>query len=176
MCYTYIMATRGKQPTPVDLAYIAGFIDGEGTIGIYGKYMQRPDWNPQYAERILVVQISQEPLNFIKQFFPKGSLSAKKVYDPTHKQTYVLKYTHTQAYALAKAILPYLQVKRLQAEALVEYRENIVLVDRTQYSRTKRLLPEEAERRNKIYLRLRDLNRVGVQPQRLNQETPQKVK
>ena len=161
------MTTRGKQPSPTDLAYIAGFVDGEGTIGIYRKYDLRKEWAPGYAERIIIVQVDTTPLKFIQQFFPKSSFSAKKQYFDNHQQSYCLKFTHIQAYNLAKAILPYLQVKRAQAQVLVEFRENIVHPDKKV---SKRLSVEELARRERLYQQIKNLN--GVQPQRLNRETP----
>jgi hypothetical protein len=161
------MTTRGKQPTPTDLAYIAGFVDGEGTIGIYRKYDLRKEWAPGYAERIIIVQVDQTPLKFIQEFFPKSSLSAKKQYFDNHQQSYCLKYSHTQAYTLVKAILPYLKVKRAQAQVLVEFREDIVHPDKKV---SKKLPLEELNRREKLYQQMKELN--GVQPQRLNRETP----
>jgi hypothetical protein len=161
------MTTRGKQPSPTDLAYIAGFVDGEGTIGIYRKYDLRADWAPGYAERIIIVQVDRRPLDFIKQFFPRGSLSKKKKYHEHYRQAYALKYSHTQAYELAKALLPYLQVKRAQAEALIEFRGQMKYVDR---KTSRRLDPAELKRREQYFIKLKELN--GVQPQRLNPETP----
>lgn len=165
------MTTRGKQPSSTDLAYIAGFVDGEGTIGIYRKYDLRKEWAPGYAERIIIVQVNQAPLNFIRQFFPKCSLSAKKQYFDNHQQSYCLKFTHIQAYNLAKAIEPYLKVKQNQARTLIEFRENIVHPDKKV---SRRLLPEELERRERLYQQMKTFN--GVQPQRLNRKTPVRVK
>src|SRR5258708_4861799 len=162
------MTTRGKQLSSTDLAYIAGFVDGEGTIGIYRKYDLRKEWAPGYAERIIIVQVDQTPLKFIQQFFPKSSLSAKKQYFDNHQQSWNLKYSHTQAYNLAKAILPYLKVKRAQAQTLVGFRENIVHPDKRV---SKRLSLEELQRRERLFQQMKELN--GVQPQRLNRKTPQ---
>lgn len=175
LMYSQPKTTRGKQFKATDLAYIAGFIDGEGTIGIYSNYA-KDTVNPFYAERIMIVQVDPTPLLFIKNLFPNGGISKKNRPNPKHKTCYVLKYSHTKAYELVKAIYPYLQVKKERAAVLIEFRENIQLVDRTQpFFGGKRTTPEELKRREGLYQKLRDLNiehgRPNVQPQRLNRKT-----
>lgn len=169
------MTTRGKQLTPTDAAYIAGFIDGEGTVSVYRKRygkVTRPNWNPFFQERVLIVQVNREPLDYILQFFPKGSIRLKKRYDAKHKPCYVLTYTAIQAYNLIKAIHPYLIVKKTVAELLLEYRDNIVKADLHQKTfGGKYTPPEEIERRERIYQACRVANGFNGQPQRLSGKT-----
>jgi hypothetical protein len=174
--YNNDKATRDKLPTDTDLAYIAAFVDGEGSINIYRKYGThlKKTWNTNYQERVSITQTDMRPLLFIRQFFPGGSITLKKRYDPSNKPCWTLKYTTLKAYKLLKAIRPYMQVKDKEADLAIRYREEIVLIDRTQYSKTKWLPEEEIERREAIYAEMKQLNITrgrGLQSQRLSEKT-----
>lgn len=74
------MATRGKQLKNTDLAYIAGFIDGEGTIGVYKVLKEnaahKKEWKPSYKLRLFITQTSLVPLEYIRNFYASHGLSA----------------------------------------------------------------------------------------------------
>lgn len=164
------MAIRGKQPTKLDLAYIAGFIDGEGSIGLY-KRTPRGDHNPEYIVQITIVQVEKEVLEYIKSFFG-GCLSKKKIYSDKHRQSYQLKFTHNKAVEFAEQIEPYLIIKREQAKLIKEFRENKILINRKQPKfGGKWLSKKEVLKRAKYYEKSKKMNIRGVQPQRLTEMT-----
>ena len=55
--------TRGK---PIELAYIAGFVDGEGCIGIYKRnYSNKPNWAPRYYTQVFIVNTDKNILKWV---------------------------------------------------------------------------------------------------------------
>jgi hypothetical protein len=168
------MAIRGKQPQPTDLAYIAGMIDGEGTVGIYRKVPKKPTHSVRYHERVAISNSNLEALNYINDFFP-GVFAKNIRYSDKHSPMWRLEYHVLRAHPILEAVLPYLIIKRKQAELVLKYRKTIVLTDRTLVGQAwhPRLDEAEGERRKWYYDELKRLNMRGVQPQRLNIVTSQ---
>lgn len=91
-----------------DLAYMAGFFDGEGCIGIY----MRKAWTGQ-------VTVSQIDTDVLDDFMVlSGNVFVTKV-----NGGYVSNYTWygRSAIKVVKALYPYLRVKKDQAELFLEY-------------------------------------------------------
>lgn len=170
------MAIRGKQPTPTDLAYIAGFVDGEGSIGMYIKNPIKESHHTYYREQVTITQVDRGVLEYIQNFFP-GSLTRKKTYSAKHRPAHQLKWTTVNAVDFVRAILPYLRVKREQAETIIQFRKSMKHVDRHQKGFGGKWITDEEEgRRKRFYDRIKSLNRTGVQPQRLTRMTRESVK
>ena len=154
------MVTRGKQPAPTDLAYIAAMIDGEGTVGIYRKYPQKPTHKMRYLERVAISNSCTEVLDYIQQFFP-GCVAKNKRYSDLHKPMFRLEYHVLRVRPILEACLPYMIIKKKQAEMVLAYRDNIVI------DQFHNLPQKELEKREWYYQELKKLNKTGVQPQRL---------
>ena len=105
---------------PVSLGYIAGMIDGEGTIcaGIEGRKRncRRGYW---IAIVITIGNSNRKCLEFIKNVIGYGcvSRSGKKYF------RYSLK-NQRACYSLLKLLLPFLIVKRKRAEIALKYLES----------------------------------------------------
>lgn len=107
--------TASEQPTEVDLAYLAGFFDGEGAIGIYRNGT---------AGRSLYVQISQKalgPLPYIRDNWG-GTISDR---DNNHGGIYSLVMVGRKGQSFLRDILPYLQLRRAEAELAIEFQDTI---------------------------------------------------
>ena len=159
------METRSKQLKNTDLAYIAGFIDGEGTIGIFKvektNAAHKAHWNPSYRLRLFITQTSLVPLHYIRDFYPGGYITLKKRYNLTHKDCFTLGYTGKLAAQILKDCRPYMMVKDKEADLALDFIDNMVLIDR---SLGKRLLPQEVERREVTYQKMKELNRQRGRP------------
>ncbi len=91
--------------TERDLAYIAGFIDAEGTVTLtktHGSKYRAPHLTIPNTERSI--------LDWIVTRLPSGAaISTKKVYEEHHKQGYVLAYRYDAALHVLELIIPYMR-------------------------------------------------------------------
>ena len=98
------------------IAYLAGIIDGEGTITlskIHGPSEFR-------APVVSVSSTSYEILDFIHSHYG-GSISNHKIYQSHHKRSWIWKTTHNNAIRFLADIYPYLldKTKRHRAHLLI---------------------------------------------------------
>lgn len=107
----------GTTPQAQDLAYlayIAGFIDGEGHIGFYRTKDTKTHMN------ISIANTNVDVLEYIQTTLKIGTLQKpKRPNKPNAKQIYYLRMRNNrEALILLENVLPYLKVKRKQAELL----------------------------------------------------------
>lgn len=104
-----------------DKAYIAGFVDGEGYIGI--SIHRRKDWNrPYYTTQLNVYNTDIFALQSMAESAGVGSIYlAHRQERPEHKIGYVWRTTGLKAIELLKELLPYLKVKHKQAELAIRF-------------------------------------------------------
>lgn len=99
----------------LDLAYISGFFDGEGSIGVYDRNKSR-DGSRRYY--VLVVTLSQSGdeglalLNEIQAMF--GGSVSKKSY--VNRQMWQLNLSADKGMDFLTELLPFLRLKKKQAE------------------------------------------------------------
>ena len=92
-----------------DLAYMAGYIDGEGCI--------RMD---KYSLRLGIQTCNPYPLRFIVKLFPQTQVRLQNRQTNRNKPIYRLEYSGINAINILKAILPYMIEKKDQAEKLIQ--------------------------------------------------------
>jgi hypothetical protein len=113
---------------PTEAAYIAGFFDGEGMVAISkdrhcGKRRadrKSPNVNASYSLVIKVSQSERPVIEWIKDRIG-GWISVKNFSKTQHRIHYVLVQKASHAKRILEALLPYLMVKRTQAEAGIEF-------------------------------------------------------
>lgn len=101
------------------LSYIAGFVDGEGYIGIridkgtnhYGLRINITNTN------LFILEWIQEQLNC------GGCIYGNKRQSIKHKLSYKLEYGHKQAGKVLLKLLPYLRLKQPQAKIGLQLRD-----------------------------------------------------
>lgn len=103
------------------LAYVAGIIDGEGYISLKsnGKYS---DGKKRYAIVIKVTNTDQELINFLYLTFG-GHTFHVTPRNPRHNESWIWEACSLKAYNVIKVILPYLRIKKPQAQLAIEYQE-----------------------------------------------------
>lgn len=125
-------------------AYIAGFLDGEGYIGISNIHCPRVEF----------INTNRDILEFIKSVYGGDIRVRKHPNHPLWKDGYEL---DIQGVAKVKNILlslyPYIKLKKIQSKEVINYISN-----RT-YNKT--ITDSELEYRNKCYYKLRMLNKKG---------------
>jgi hypothetical protein len=135
------MFERVIVPTPIDLAYIAGIIDGEGYIGVYGGKQKK------HVLTVGVKMCDPEAIGAIVDAFG-GTNSGYE-----NEFAYVFRWVVQtgRAYEFLKAIRPYLKVKAEQADWAIEYYEE------TFRGKGTKLIPEDFALRDEYAQILKDL-------------------
>lgn len=156
------------QPTKLQLAWAAGFVDGEGYIGLTRNFDKVRGYY-SYRIQIEAAQVIRTPINLLHNLFGRGRVG----FGSNPKRGYWYWRTFgIDAIRVAEALLPYLIVKRRQAEYLLEYEHTTRQQDGLGRYRT---LPAElVARRAAIWTACVELNggRAIRQPDRLSEGTP----
>lgn len=145
------------------LAYLAGLIDGEGYIGV--KRTNRKDaTSPIYHERIQLRMVHEGAIALLAETLG-GSYYREKPHANNGRPLFCWQASDALAARILERVLPYLLVKR-------ECAENVLLLRaskndpraRLRGGMTQRRLMDPAvlAERETIYLRAKELNRVGV--------------
>ncbi len=106
VCYSFYM----KDLKETELAYLAGFFDGEGSIGIYETNKK----HHSYTMSVRIVQKNPLPL---KRFPPTGKIRLRK------DGVYVWEAYSETAAQLLELILPFLILKRDKAVQAIEFQK-----------------------------------------------------
>jgi hypothetical protein len=111
---------------PETLAYIAGVIDSDGYFTI-----KRNSWRarnhvdgvtaPTYQEKVGIKQVANDATDLIHSLFG-GYYRIEPPSAKNGKPLYSLQLTNKQAIQLVTEIIPYLRIKKRQAEILLKFR------------------------------------------------------
>jgi len=133
--------------------YLAGIIDGEGCIGVYkakdkGKYLK-------YFVCVVVKNTSEELIFWLKENFG-GHIKFQKTKNKKWKDCWGWHVNSKKAVTLLKKVLPYLIVKKEQAELSIKFQKKV-----------KRYgvmgVPKDVlEERESFYIKSRKLNQRGI--------------
>lgn len=130
----------------IRLAYLAGFVDGEGCIAIVRRRHKRKNcdfWT--YEPQLVVVNKDRRPLEmFVKEF--GGWLFKGSVPD-----TYQYRLSFNNLKTAMERLLPYLVTKRERAALLLEFYSTMGNYGKSGYPL------EIKERRDAMYLRMVEL-------------------
>ena len=96
--------------------WLAGFIDGEGCIGIYKHtYSHNPQIMLQISNTYKIV------LDYILVNLGVGSICGAEKSNPKNKDAWKYSVYSGSVIEICKKCLPYLKVKHLQAELVIEF-------------------------------------------------------
>lgn len=104
------------QQSPVNLAYLAGIIDGEGCIQVW-----RDHRNNTHMPRIDVEMTHSQTIDWIRAMFPGVSNKPITRSNPRHATTYDWCVMGRKALNVLQQVLPYLKGKRREAELLLGF-------------------------------------------------------
>ena len=99
---------------PTDTAYIAGLIDGEGTITLTRKHKNE---NRQLA--ITISNTEKELLNYVLATVGCGKITNKRTTSHKHAPSYTYAIYNRQALALLEQITPFLKTYKLKRAKLI---------------------------------------------------------
>ena len=153
----------------VDLAYIAGLVDGEGYVGIKKhKFYPKHCPSPYYQERIQIRMVREEGMKLLKETLG-GSYYRQKNDLPSRKPLFLYCASDLSAAKILRAILPYLLIKKEVAKVVLQLRENKEKFQTLRIKKRMRLGSPKGyrmdsailEEREALYLRCKELNRKG---------------
>lgn len=103
-----------RQLDPVVAAYLAGLVDGEGTVTLTRLHRNE--------KRRLVVCISNnelELLEFAKDKIGAGRITTKRTYSARHANSFTYQISSRQALDLLRQIVPYMKSYKIRRAVLV---------------------------------------------------------
>lgn len=103
-----------KNLSPEQAAYLAGIIDGEGTITLSRHNIHR--------HRYVSVTISNcelPLLEYVREIIGVGKITTKRVYNPKHSPGYTYQVYSRQALDLLKVVLPHLHTYKQDRAQLI---------------------------------------------------------
>lgn len=102
-----------------DRAYLAGLIDGEGSITLSRRCLKEKHIMPNYMLRVSVNMTSREPVEFLPRAF-RGHFSFKRR-TVTGKPIYYFVACNSEAKRLVSLIAPFLKCKQRQAKLALAF-------------------------------------------------------
>lgn len=164
------MAAAGVKATEIELAYCAGVIDSDGTIGIkrstYNMRVLGDATQPTYSERIKVKQVEPEAVALLHGIFG-GSYRIEKTGLKSGRPLYAWQVTDRKASIVAAALHPYLRIKKAQAENVLALRaiKDASVLQRRQRPKGQTgpnaRAPHLSAAMEEAYTQAKELNRVG---------------
>ncbi len=101
---------------PVDAAYIAGVIDGEGTITLTRKHS-----NEHRQLAVTISSTERQLLEFVKSAVGVGKITNKRISKSHHSPSFTYAVYNRQALVLLEWITPFLRTyKRDRAQLILE--------------------------------------------------------
>ena len=136
----------------LELAWLAGFLDGEGHIGIRKRSLL--SGSPRYSIILDVSHTKREAIEFLQNSM--GGSTQKRQGKKEWKTTYKWRVRGKKAQQILEKLSPFLKLKQEQAKLALE------LADGFKPFQHYHTVPRaELNRREQIYQRLRILNKTG---------------
>lgn len=155
------MADTVFEPSETDLAYAAGLIDGEGTISV-SEYAVRADRrSPQFRWHVSVMLTDARPLVWLARTFG-GTVHSYPPRKPGHQGVSYWRLSNRRAAVFCELLLPYLQIKREQADLALAFYNDPTLCLTRHGGRGPQLPADELGRRRVYVGKIRTLNRRGA--------------
>lgn len=119
-------APQAMEARKLDLAWLAGFIDGEGSIGIYREFDKRKGENYHvYRGALSIVNTNRDSLERCQEIIGAGRIvphRSHKAQRPTHKLAYHWALRKQELlWDILLELTPYLVIKKMQALLVADY-------------------------------------------------------
>ena len=112
-----------SKPTDLELAYFAGFFDGEGSMSINNRIGGSPRGvSPNHSLQVSIGNTDPAVLRTIHSYFG-GSLTLRKTAKPNHRNVTQWIIPTVGALGFLVAIRPYLVMKAEAADVAIEYQK-----------------------------------------------------
>ena len=138
------------QLTEIEKAYLAGFIDGEGSIGI------QQDSHARYGRICLRISNTNEMIiRYIRDLIGFGAVVFIKRQKDKWQDAYSYQVASYQCKIVLEQLLPYLKVKRELGELALEFQSSVIMGGR------RVLNPKDIIKRSMIRNKVLTLNKKG---------------
>jgi len=107
------------------IAYLAGLFDGEGSINIFKQSNKKDRINSGYFLEISIGNTHKGVLQWVLENFGGRLTHNAEQYTKRNHRTWRWRASSNEACAVLKILLPYLIVKREQAQLAIEFQEHI---------------------------------------------------
>jgi hypothetical protein len=115
-----------KQLSPTEAAYVAGFVDGEGTISICRSQRKLNRAGHRYLPLFVVSNSDREGLERVRAMCGNGRIVGNyHKLKPTHRTVYTLRFSPNQIRHLLPQLRPYLVVKAKQADIVMAFLDSV---------------------------------------------------
>lgn len=114
----YRHGARAKMLLATDAAYLAGFIDGEGSIMLYGR-------RDKVALKLSISNTSKPVLDWVEDITGVGKVMLHRKADHRIRTTWMYQSNSEAAESVIEQILPYLIIKKEQAKLALETQERL---------------------------------------------------
>ena len=114
-----------KEYTIAEAAYMAGILDGEGSLSIGNFSGNRKNGDRHYQTNIAVCSTDIELIDWIHSTFGgyRGAYTPKQMSKNGRKQVYKWQCSSDRLLHICEITLPYLTIKKRQAEILIQMRK-----------------------------------------------------
>lgn len=147
-----------EGPSRETLAYIAGIIDGEGTIFISKGKPTTGRTSPAYVACLRVGNTDKRLIDFLHDTFGEGGVHRRLMPSDKWKTCWMWAATGPAAGRAMRAIRPFLLLKGEQADLLLDFLDNFQSFE---LNGRNGVSQEELDRREDLRQRIRALNRKG---------------
>ncbi len=140
----------------IEKAYFAGLFDGEGSISI-AKYQGKNNRTPVFLLSVVITQSNQDFLQLWQTRFAIGSIyeHTKRFNNPKWSKYFDWRLTSVNALVLLEVLLPYLILKREEANIAIEFQK---IKSSTRHGGKGYTTPQEiTDKREILYKRIHDL-------------------
>lgn len=145
-----------RKLSAVDAAYLAGVVDGEGTLSVWKERRPGNAGGFRFKITFTISQANLQYLDDLRRMAGNGSIRSSGPRDrPNHKPCFKLQFLTNETRWVLPQIMPYLRLKQKQAEAVMAYMESIDLGRRSR---------EGMAIRERLYQECHELNRRGLPP------------
>jgi hypothetical protein len=110
-----------------DLAYLAGILDADGSFSIHCQFprgARKARGNPTLLPMIQIKQVQLEAIALLAEIFG-GSIRQVRASSKNGKSLFYWRVESQNAVVVTKALLPFMRLKKRQAELLVELQAEI---------------------------------------------------
>jgi hypothetical protein len=114
---------RAREMSATDAAYLAGIIDGEGHISIYGGYGGADPH--RYRAHLGVANTSMSLLEWCKSATGVGGIAVQRKVSETRKAVWQWMVVSEGAASVLVQVLPYLVIKADRAKLVVEFQSRL---------------------------------------------------
>ena len=106
---------------PLNWAYVAGIIDGEGCIALHKRTAKTYAAGFQVVPHLSITNTNQQLIVDIHQFVEAGKITTYKHAKPNWKQPFMLQAYGQDIKRILDGALPFLRVKREQALCVLDF-------------------------------------------------------